>query len=505
MKRILSLLLTLTLAFAAFALANTEVEAATSTCTTSRTIFVHYHRWDGQYDDTTLWTWGYGTNGTSDGVDLLETDGFGGVYQICVDDDAGETGGLINKYTAGWGDGFSDRDAVDTDENGSKDGNHKDVVIKDENGFVGFDENGIKHVYVFEGSNHVIYENEIDQVPYSDTLATVAVIYYDTQDMYEDWVIHTWDTGTNGSAPDWGVGVPFVSALGVDGGTVENFRVAFINVDPTDAADSIGFIVHKGDDKKYSENIMIDITDIAAGEVKTVFYMAGESDVLYTWADFQDVTKPLTINTATALDPNAVEIVFNKPVDTPADFDPMFTVKKGTTELTINNVSFNSVNDTNNTFTVIVDEALMGGESYTVEYMVDSETTISSAITVDATAPVITVIGSKEVELDLGDSYSLPNYSAKDMVGDEYQAVYDVKIKDGHGTVDTRNAGVYEIVIVATDKFGNMAEETITVTVMDPCDEDAHLNGKSAFNAELIALLVGLPLSIGAIVTLRRS
>ncbi len=78
-----------------------------------------------------------------------------------------------------------------------------------------------------------------------------------------------------------------------------------------------------------------------------------------------------------------------------------------------------------------------------------------------------------------------------------------MKVKDGHGTVDTRNAGIYNIVIVAEDKFGNVAEKTITVTVEDPCDDQAHLEANN-FNAELVALLIGIPLAIGAMITLRR-
>ena len=79
----------------------------------------------------------------------------------------------------------------------------------------------------------------------------------------------------------------------------------------------------------------------------------------------------------------------------------------------------------------------------------------------------------------------------------------NVKVKTGQGTVDTRFAGIYEVVIVATDKFGNETEEMITVTVTDPCDDQAHLEA-SNFNTELIALLVGIPLAFGAIITLRR-
>ena len=146
---------------------------------------------------------------------------------------------------------------------------------------------------------------------------------------------------------------------------------------------------------------------------------------------------------------------------------------------------------------------------YTITYTVgegEDELVYTKEFSVDSLAPVITVIGSKNVTLELGDLYSLPTYSASDKVtaeDTESSVIYNVKVKDGHGTVDTRNAGIYEIVIVAVDKFGNETEETITVTVEDPCDDQAHLEANN-FNTELIALLIGIPLALGAMITLRR-
>ena len=52
-------------------------------------------------------------------------------------------------------------------------------------------------------------------------------------------------------------------------------------------------------------------------------------------------------------------------------------------------------------------------------------------------------------------TYSLPNYFATDAVEGGTVDIYNVRVKDGMGTVDTRNAGIYEVVIIASDKFGN--------------------------------------------------
>jgi len=526
MKRILSLIITLTLVAAMFVLAAPTVAAeTTSTCTTNKTVFVHYHRWDETYTNSTIWTWGYGTNGSGEGSGVVEVDGFGAVYQICVDDDAGLELGLINKYSAAWGDGTHDRDGVDTDENGTLDGNHKLITIKDNNGtpdddtddvFVGFDDNGIKHVYVFEGSNQVNYADDANSLPYSDDVATIAVIYYDVTQSYEAWNIWTWGTGTLGTQLNEnfyaGSGVPLVSGLGIDNGTVENFRVAFINVDPADMDGEIGFIMRTDAWEKKNldgENIMISTDGLTAGDFKTVFYIAGEGVVYDTFAAFEAQVNLFEISSVTALDRTSVEVVFNKDVITKEEDVNVFnetafivTDKDGNV-VPFSQVSYNSTTDSNDTFTLILETELSGDMSpYLVHYIVVGYYLVKE-FEVDNTPPVITIIGSQNVTLELGDTYSLPTYSSSDMIGEEAVVVYDVKVKDGHGTVDTRFAGIYEVVIVAEDAFGNSTEKTITVTVTDPCDETAHLDANN-FNTELMALLIGIPLALGAMITLRR-
>jgi hypothetical protein len=516
MKRILSLLLTLTLVVAFFALGQADVEAApVSTCTTNQTVFVHYHRWDETYTDTTIWTWGYGTAGSGEGSGVVEEDEFGAIYQICVDDDADANLGLINKYSAAWGDGMTDRDGVDTDMNGTLDGNHKEIMVKEDDAFVGFTD-GVKHVYVFEGSNHVMYEDDANSLPYSEDLATVAIIYYDTAESYEGWNIWTWGTGTLGTqigdpGPYAGSGLPLQSALGVDGGEVENFRVAFIQVDPADADDSIGFIMRTDAwEKKFDGDMTIPVDTLVAGDFMTTFYISGEGVFHDTFEDFEATVNFFELQSAMALDPTSVEVVFNKDVITKEDdvitFDPAtFTLAdKDGNDVVISQVSFNSTSDVNDTFTLITETALTGAMSpYTVSYTVADMDPYTKEFEVDSVAPVITVLGPTATTLELGDTYSLPNYFATDEVDGGTVDIYNVKVKDGMGTVDTRNAGIYEVVIEASDRFGNMAETTITVTVTDPCDATAHLNANS--NVGFISLLIGLPIAFGAFITLRRN
>lgn len=512
MKRILSLLLTLTLVVTFFALGQAEVEAATSTCTTNQTVFVHYHRWDETYTDSTIHTWGYGTAGSGEGTGVVEEDGFGAVYQICVDDDSDAELGLILKYGADWsGDDFTDRDGLDLDSSGGKD--NKSIVVKENDAFVGFTD-GVKHVYVLEGSNEVFYGDE-HSMPFDDgaNMATVAFIYYDPAEDYDNWNLWTWGYGTNGTKADpingGDTGLLWQGALGVDGGEVANFRVSFLNVDTADMGDELGFIVRTNSwEKKYPENITWSTANLAAGDFVPLFYIAGEATVRETFTDFEETVNFFEIASATALDPNSVEVVFNKDEVTKADDviifdDAAFTlVDKDDNPVTISQVSFNSTSDVNNTFTLITETALMGsGSPYEVSYT-RGEDVFTKEIVVDSDAPTITILGPTETTLELGDTYSLPNYFATDDVDGESVDIYNVRVKEGHGTVDTRNAGIYPVVIEASDKFGNVAEATITVTVTDPCDDTAHLDANN--NVGFIALLVGLPVAFGAIVTLGR-
>lgn len=516
MKRILSLIITLTLVFAMFALAAPHVaaEVPANECTTNRTVVLHYHRWDDDYTNMDFWTWGTGTDG-SENPQIVGQDDFGAVAYFCIADDADVEAGLIPRVND-----WSYKDGID--ENEDNDIDNKSIPLKDDMGtpddtdddeFIGFDENGIKHVYVLQGSA-VVYTAEAD-MPFfqEDGFGTLVVIYYDPILSYDGWNVWNWGTGTDGTAAGdnfGGSGVPLQWDLGIDQGIdPDQFKVAVFNI-AADADDTMGFIVRTDAwEKQWSEDLNIDITGIKGSGTQFTFYIGGAGEFYDNYADFEAVVNLFEISSVTALDRTSVEVVFNKDVVTKVDDVNVFSgtafivTDKDGNVLNISQVSYDSNTDANDMFTIILEEELIGDMSpYLVHYLVVGYY-LTKEFVVDSTPPIITIIGSQNVTLELGDTYSLPTYSASDMVGDEAVVVYDVKVKDGHGTVDTRFAGIYEIVIVAEDAFGNMIEKTITVTVEDPCDETAHLDA-SSFNAELIALLIGLPLALGAIITLRR-
>ncbi len=509
MKRILSLIITLTLVAAMFVLAAPTVaaEVTANDCTTNHTVVLHYHRWDNDYTNMDFWTWGTGTDGSGN-PQIAGEDDFGAVAYFCIADDAENDAGLIPRVND-----WSYKDGIDADGDGDTD--NKSIPLKDEAGnFIGFDESGIKHVYVLQGSAEVYTAGEDMPFFQEEGFGTLVVIYSDPTESYEGWNIWNWGTGTDGTAAGsdafGGSGVPLQWNLGIDQQSNANqFKVAVFNI-AADADDSMGFIVRTDAwEKQWEEDLNIDVTAIKGSGTQFTFYIGGADTFYNSFDAFEGVVNLFEFTSVTALDRNSVEVVFNKDVTTKVDdviiFDPTsFSVTdKDGTEFTVSQVSFDSSTDANAMFTLILEESLTGAASpYTVTYN-DGESILTANFDVDNTPPVITIIGSKNVTLELGDTYSLPTYSASDMVGDEAVVVYNVKVKDGHGTVDTRFAGIYEVVIVAEDVFGNTAEETITVTVTDPCDPTAHLNANN-FNTELMVLLVGLPIALGAMITLRR-
>ncbi|WP_411893900.1 immunoglobulin-like domain-containing protein [Winogradskyella sp. A2] len=95
----------------------------------------------------------------------------------------------------------------------------------------------------------------------------------------------------------------------------------------------------------------------------------------------------------------------------------------------------------------------------------------------DTTAPVITLIGSANISLELGDSFSDPGATATDNVDGDITA----NIVVGGDTVDTNTAGTYIITYNVSDAAGNAATQvTRTVTVNpDATPPVITLNGAS--------------------------
>ena len=500
MKKILQFMLGLIFIFSLTSLFATTASADDNDYPTARRVIVHYHRWDGEYAGRNIWTWNTGTNGSEAPVAQSGTSDFGATFTIHIDDDAGAEIGLILRYGDAWGNGQNDRDGLIPEDGGDK--ANKGIIVKVDGEFDGFDEDGYKHVFVIEGMNEVIYQDSVHG-PLRDGFGTLMIVYYDPAESYDGWNIWTWNTGTDGSEPANDTGVPFAAKLDVDGGTVgqEMFRVAFMSIAP-DASDEVGFIVRTDAwAKQWDEDLLIDVTAIKGSGLQSVFYI-GDSDEFYDdFASFEAVANMFEVTTAEFQDLNSLLIEFNKPVqvaqgeDNTSIFDASwfkFENRNGNT-VAVSNISYEQgVNAVSRFMLIFTNELTHAAGPYTLTFQNDPEglpTVLEVAL--PSEAPTITIIGSTNVTLELGDRYSLPTFRAAENFYGENVPIYTARVKAGHGYLSTQEAGIYEIVLTATDRFGNVAEETITVTVIDPCDDQAHL-GTYVLP---VSLFLGLPLA----------
>ncbi len=509
MKKILSLVLTLTLSVVFFGIGNQAVsaEVPASDCATDKVVVVHYKRWNDDYEGLSMHVWDHGTLGS--GGEIVGQDDFGAVAYLCIDDDASHKIGLIPHN-----DDWSYKDGSDTNDDGNG-GDDKFVQLREEDdedeltteAFVGFDESGVKHVYVLQGSSEVYYQDT--DMPYfqKDGFGTLVVVYYDPIEAYDGWNIWNFEANATFDYVKDYAPIPneFQWGLGVDQGAVDKYRVAVINV-PSDAQDNVGFIVRTDSwEKQWADDLFIDVTAIKGSGTQFTFYMGGAPDFYSNYTDFDAQVNLFEIVELGALDQNSIELEFNKDVITKDELGALIVDKtlfevtdKDGNVIAIDRVSFDTVADANTMFTIITTDPLVGMASpFNVQYTPNETEMYELDFDIDNTPPEIDIAGFTEVSIELGDTYQIPIYTASDDNGAQ------LVIKEGFGTVDTRNAGIYEIVIVATDKFGNFTEATITVTVTDPCDETAHLNASNN-TTNLIALLVAAPLAVGAFITLRK-
>ena len=132
------------------------------------------------------------------------------------------------------------------------------------------------------------------------------------------------------------------------------------------------------------------------------------------------------------------------------------------------NVSISgTVGDSAGTYTITysaTDSA--GNEGTTTRTVIVQEPTPPA----DTTAPVITLNGSAQMSLDVGDTFTDPGATAEDNI----DGTVDITPS---GSVDASTAGQYTISYSATDAAGNTANATRTVTVSGntppPSDDDA--------------------------------
>jgi len=111
------------------------------------------------------------------------------------------------------------------------------------------------------------------------------------------------------------------------------------------------------------------------------------------------------------------------------------------------------------TYTVTYNVKDAGGNTATE---VTRTVTVNAVQVVDATAPVITLVGDANVALKVGDSYTDAGATATDDVDGDITA----NIKDSAGVLNTATAGTYTIKYNVSDAAGNAAIEMIRTVVV---------------------------------------
>lgn len=511
MKRITKLTLIFLFAFTVFATLDTQaVFADEHEDPTDRKVIVHYKRWDDNYEDVDIWTWGGGSAGSADAVEPTEMSDFGMMFEFYVDDDAADEMGFIPRVDGTWDHkgGLADEDGEIPD---------RFIQIKEDGDFVGFNEDGVKHVFVYEGMDELIYQDDMFG-PMLEGTGTLSVVFYDPDEYLdiEDWEIWTWGAGDGGFvANDDDGGVPLDTVLGVDGQYVGDamFRVAHIPIG-ADADDEIGLLFRTlGSWMDQTDDVSVDVTDIKGGGVKTVFFAADEA--YDSFEALEAFAMPAIIEHASALDPGSILVEFNKGITVMEDEvdifdDAWFTVTDNNDNvIETDMITYTQGTSTVEEFMLSFPEGTLNAAAapYTVTFQSDPDdeaTKTEFVVEISDEAPTIRIVGSQTTTLELGDEYALPSFSATEVLDGESRPLYDVRVKEGHGYLSTREPGVYEIVIEAEDTFGNRTEETITVTVEDPCDPEAHLNTPTIPRVVYGAFSGLSILAIGAFVIVRR-
>ena len=96
----------------------------------------------------------------------------------------------------------------------------------------------------------------------------------------------------------------------------------------------------------------------------------------------------------------------------------------------------------------------------------------------DNVPPVITIIGSSSVTVELGSAYTDAGATAND-------AFHGVTAVTSSGNVNTDAVGTYTITYTATDKSNNTATATRTVTVSDTTEPVVTVTGDNPATVEL--------------------
>ena len=243
------------------------------------TVVVHFHRWDGDYQDVAAHTWnrnavevdvkGTPTRVTNAGVLPTGSDEFGLYFKYFFTPDEDHPGvGFIPVVASS-----TDPDAGTAVEDWNKKltgTGGPDVMIDVKDMKAG----EVRHVYVFEGTPGLnAQEGEVAYLVADPELVNMLLVYYDPNNAYEENLgIYNWGGWTEAADGSWGTPVQVFSTVGAYGtGAV---KAAMLTA-AADKASGVGLLIYAGgdDNKRTGDVNFVKGKTYAAGDVEPVFVL----------------------------------------------------------------------------------------------------------------------------------------------------------------------------------------------------------------------------------------
>lgn len=425
-----------------------------------RVVF-HYQKWDSDYSDVGLWTWGTGTNGTSAPVTKAGVDSFGAVMEVYIGAGATEIGLIPLADSIGTDDRWAYRETPD--------GQH---ITFDVTPIVNGTVTEI-HIYYFQGGHQTYFVAD-------PAKANVITLYYNQTGTYESNIgLYTWGSWDKKSNSVFGTdSVPmipvFKSPDGVPGYGVMN------TFDPASEENWIGYLVYgyvdSSNEGKKSGDINNDagmgFDGMVAGSVKVVYVGFADKTVSL---DHDRFVMEMLVETEKVPIYDYVDYELIEYPRVEVSFAGKFTLLKNGVDVTntIISIDFNTEKDVVTEFVLQLSTALDNTATYVLRFNNGKEgidlQEAEIELDMDKTKPVFTFISAQQVSIVAGKGWDpslWPNVRVTDdRDGNITNRVY---VKSGEGTLDTNTPGTYEIKLTAADSWGNEAQAVFTVVVTAP-------------------------------------
>ena len=202
----------------------------------------------------------------------------------------------------------------------------------------------------------------------------------------------------------------------------------------------VGFIIRTASwEKKYDYDLFISTEGLQAGDVKTVYYVAGDSYFRESFEAFNETI--VEFDYAMALDNHSVEVRLSAVL--PSE-NVMFTVTdRNGNPVEINKVNPHPYNDRDTRYVIVFSEQINPG-LYPLTITLNGE---SSIMCMPDAEVILDIIGSRNVTLEVGDTYNLPYIQAFSTTPFEETELRNIYLFEGYDFVDTREVGTYELYI----------------------------------------------------------